>query len=196
MSDERELQWAPIPPKPSNRRRIWLIVGLVVATVLVVGVLLFLLIPRGESSGPGATASPSSSPSGSPSPSTSSAPPAEPEPPTTPVETPPAAADPTVEAFRGEVQVWLDNSLEGLDIVGETSGQETLSVIETLLADAQRLGERPAPSSIEGEWYAGVSSYVEELNALKSAASEGANTDSAVESARAAAQALRSLVGL
>ena len=193
MSEQQPaVQWAPIPPKPRNRGRVWLVVGLSVAALIIVGVLLFFLIPREDEQPvgrptPTASSSATQTPTLIPSPSSD---------PTAPAETPPPVADPTVETFRGEVQVWLDNSLIGLDIVGDTSGQEALSVIETLLADAQRLGERAAPSSIEGDWYAGVSSYVEELGALKSAAAERANTDSAAESARVAAQTLRKLVGL
>ena len=78
MTDEPQpdLRWAPLEPKPRNRGRVWLIVGLVVAALVIVGVLLFFLLPRGESPTPGASGSPSptASPSASPSMSPSASP--------------------------------------------------------------------------------------------------------------------------
>lgn len=207
MTDEPQpdLRWAPLEPKPSNRGRVWLIAGLVVAALVIVGVLLFFLLPRGESPTPGASGSPSpsASPSVSPSASPSSTqPPTEaPQPtsapePTTPITTPPPVADPSLDAFRGQVQGWLDDALTGLEIVNETSGQDALSVLDTLQADAQRLSGTVAPTSLASSWSDGVGSYAQKLEELRSAASSGASTGAAVAAARAAADELRALVGL
>jgi hypothetical protein len=207
MTDEPQpdLRWAPLEPKPSNRGRVWLIVGLVVAALVIVGVLLFFLLPRGESPAPGASgspspsASPSESPSTSPSPSPSTTPTdvpqqtAAPEP-TTPVTTPPPAADPSVDAFRGQVGGWLDDALTGLQIVSETSGQDSAAVIASLQADAQRLGETVPPGSIESAWSAAVDEYNQALSALSSDVAAG--TPATVDNARSAVNELRGIVGL
>lgn len=206
MTDEPQpdLRWAPLEPKPRNRGRVWLIVGLVVAALVIVGVLLFFLLPRGESPTPGASGSPSpsASPSASSSPSTSPSPTAtqtEVPPPTaapepsTPVTTPPPVADPSVDAFRGQVRGWLDDALTGLQIASETSGQDATAVIESLQADAQRLGEIAPPGSIESAWGAAVDDYNQKLSALRSEATAGTPS---VDSARAAVNELRAVVGL
>lgn len=205
MTDEPQpdLRWAPLEPKPRNRGRIWLIVGLVVAALVIVGVLLFFLLPRGESPTPGASGSPSpsASPSASPSVSPSSSPTqtevppptAAPEP-TTPITTPPPAADPSVDAFRGQVQGWLDDALTGLQIASETGGQDAASVIESLQADAQRLGETAPPASIESAWGAALNDYIQTLSALHSDVASGA--PATVDGARSAMNQLRGIVGL
>ncbi|MFJ4997524.1 hypothetical protein ACIP5T_05190 [Microbacterium sp. NPDC088619] len=208
MTDEPQpdLRWAPLEPKPRNRGRVWLIVGLVVAALVIVGVLLFVLLPRGESPTPGASgspspsasasasASPSSSPSPSPTPAQTETPPptAAPEP-STPVTTPPPVADPSVDAFREQVRGWLDDALTGLQIASETSGQDATAVIESLQADAQRLGEIAPPGSIESAWGAAVDDYNQKLSALRSEATAGTPS---VDSARAAVNELRAVVGL
>ncbi len=197
-----ELRWAPLDPKPSNRGRVWLIVGLVVAALVIVGVLLFFLLPRGESPSPGASGSPSPSASASTSPSPSASPTqteapqptAEPEPTMTPITTPPPVADPSVDAFRGQVQGRLDDALTGLQIVSESSGPDATEVIASLQADAQRLGETAPPASIESAWSAAVNEYSQALSSLQSEASSGAPTS--VDRARSAVNELRGLVGL
>ncbi|MFJ2542207.1 hypothetical protein [Microbacterium sp. NPDC087589] len=207
MTDEPQpdLRWAPLEPKPRNRGRVWLIVGLVVAALVIVGVLLFFLLPRGESPAPGASGSPS--PSASPSVSPSASPSSTPTPtqtevppptvapvPTTPVTAPPPAADPSVDAFRGQVQGWLDDALTGLQIASGTSGQDATSVIESLQADAQRLGGTAPPGSIESAWGAAVNDYVQTLATLHSEVAAGA--PATVDSARSAVNELRGIVGL
>lgn len=194
MTDEQqpELRWAPTDPAPSNRWRIWLIVGLIVAGLVVVAVLVFLLLPRGESPAPGA--SPSASPTASSSPTASASP--EPEPSMTPVTTPPPPVDPTVEAFRGQVQANLDNALTGLDIVAESDGDTALAVLETLEDDAQRLSETPAPSSIADAWGDALGTYTQSLANLRDAVDAGGDRSGALEDARAAVEALREIVGL
>ncbi|MDN3443521.1 hypothetical protein [Microbacterium sp. APC 3901] len=205
MTDDTQpdLRWAPLEPKPSNRGRVWLIVGLVVAALVVVGVLLFFLLPRGESPAPGASGSPS--PSASPSASASASPSSSPTPtqtelpqptaapePTTPITTPPPATDPSVDAFRGQVQGWLDDALTGLQIVSETSGQDATAVIANLQADAQRLGETAPPASIESAWSAAVNDYNQKLSDLRADADSG----TAVDDARSAVNRLRDIIGL
>lgn len=206
MTDEPQpdLRWAPLEPKPRNRGRVWLIVGLVVAALVIVGVLLFFLLPRGESPTPGASgspspsaspsASPSMSPSASPTPTQTEVPQPTAEPEPTPITTPPPAADPSVDAFRGQVQGWLDDALTGLQIASETSGQDATSVIESLQADAQRLGETAAPASIDSAWGTAVNDYIQRLSALRSEVAAGG--PASVDSARSAVNELRGLVGL
>lgn len=212
MTDEPqpELRWAPLPPKPSNRGRIWLIVGLSIAALLVAAVLLLFLLPRGGAAMPGASGSPS--PSATPTPSATAsatptptptptetataAPTPEPTPTMTPITTPPPPADPSVGVFRDTVQGWLDDALTGLDIIGETSGQDALSVVDTLQNDAQRLSESPPPASIESEWHAEVATYAQALSDLRAAVSAGADASGQVSSALSAVDAVRGVVGL
>ncbi|CAH0129170.1 hypothetical protein SRABI76_00253 [Microbacterium oxydans] len=196
MSEQQpDVRWAPIPPKPSNRGRIWLIVGLSVLALVIVGALLFFLLPRGGTPDPGASESASASPSPSASATASPSATAAPEP-TGPVETPPPAADPSIEQFRGQVEVWLTSAPTGLDIVAETSGSEALGIMDTLQQDAQRLAESLAPSSISSEWYDSVSAYSKRLVELRAAVSQGSSTAAPIEAARSAVQELRRIAGL
>jgi hypothetical protein len=191
MSEQQpDVRWAPIPPKPNNRGRIWLIVGLSVLALVIVGALLFFLLPRGDAPEPGATASPTASATTAPPTE-----PAEPEP-SAPVETPPPAADPSIDQFRDQVSVWLASAPTGLDIVSETSGDEALGVVGTLQEDAQRLGEAPAPSSIVTAWSDAASAYAQSLVELRSAVGSGSGVQAAITSARSAAQNLAGIVGL
>ncbi len=191
MTDELqpELRWAPIEPKPRNRGRLWLIVSLSVLALLVVGVLLFFLLPRGETPTPGASASPSAT--STPMPSVSAAPV-----PTAPVETAPPAEDSTLPEFRARVGVWLDSALVGLDIISEENGSGVAPVLDTMDADAQRLAEALPPSSIADQWNTSSADYASRLSELRSAVSSGSGVDGAVDAARAAAHALRDVAGL
>ncbi|MFS0911378.1 hypothetical protein AB3M89_06270 [Microbacterium sp. 179-I 3D2 NHS] len=191
-----ELRWAPLPAPPKRTGRIWLIVGLSVAALAIVGVLLFLLIPRADSAGPEPSATPtrSATPSASPSPTPTPTSTAEPTP--EPVVTAPPAADPSVEVFRGKVQLWLDDAVRVLDLVADESGPDASPLIDTLRQDAQRLSDSVAPSSIEGAWRSGVAAYAQRLTDLASAASSGASLADAAAAARAEAANLRSIVGL
>lgn len=209
MSDQPqpELRWAPMEPKPSRAGRVWLIVGLVVAALLVAGVVLFFVLPRNETPQEEGTASPSPSASASASPTPTSSttptatPPSTPAPtseptsePTPPVETQPPVVDPSIGAFRDQVSGWLDDALTGLDIVSGTSGQDALSVIDTLQDDAQRLSEASPPSSIASQWNDGVAAYSQRLGELRAAVSGGSAPS--VDAARSAAESLRGVVGL
>ncbi|MFS2240944.1 hypothetical protein [Microbacterium sp. OR16] len=197
-----EYVWAYADEVP-KRGRTWLIVGLAVAAV-VIAALVFWLFLRPGAPLASATATPSATPSASVSPSASasatesatpSAAPSEaPEPSMTPVTTPPPPVDPSMDAFRGQVGGWLDDALTGLGIVEDSRGQEAVAVVDTLRADAQRLGERTAPSSIASDWQEGVRTYSERLSALRAAAAAG--TSVSVDASRSSVEALRELVGL
>lgn len=199
MSDEQpEVRWAPIEPKPKNRGRIWLIVGIGVAALAIVGALLFFLLPRGDAPEPGASGSPGPSSSPTPSDAATQIPgtPTSPEPSAAPEVTPPAPVDPTIDAFREQVSGWLTDAPRGLDIVAGASGDEALSVIDALQQDVQRLSDARPPSSIDPQWRKGVGDYALRLEELRSAVSSSSNTAGAVEAARTAVQNLRSVVGL
>lgn len=198
MTDEQqpELRWAPLPAPPKRTGRIWLIVGLSVAALAIVGVLLFLFLPRGEGPTPGASpsATPSASPSATPTPTPS--PSATPAPSQTPIVDPPPASDPTVEVFRGQVSGWLNDAPRGLDIITGANGPDALPVVETLQQDVQRLSDAQPPSSIADGWRDGLSVYSQRLTDLQSALTVGAAPAETIDAARAAVQDLRALVGL
>ena len=212
MTDEPqpELRWAPLPPKPSNRGRIWLIVGLSVAALLVAAVLLLFLLPRGgdpepsasgtpsPSASPTASATPTETPSATPSPTETATtePTPAPDPSMTPITTPPPQVDPSIGVFRDTVQGWLDDALTGLDIVAESSGQDAVDVVDTLQNDAQRLSEAVPPASIDSDWHATVGAYAQALSDLRSAVAAGGDASGATSSALSAADAVRDVVGL
>jgi len=191
MTDEQQpdAPWAPMEPQPSNRGRIALIVALIVAGLVVVGVLLFFLLPRGESPAPGASGTPSASPSATSTPDPSD------EPTTPPVTVAPEPITPSVETFRDQVGFWLEDAGRGLDIAAASSGQDAVQVVETLQEDAQRLSDTLPPSSIATEWRDGVADYAQTLADLKNAASSGSDTTTATDAARASLQVLTDLVG-
>ena len=172
----------------------WLIVGLSVAALAIVGILLFFLLPRDGgpepvgSTSPSPTATPSETPTATPAPTTT------PEP--TPITTAPPIGDPTIEVFRDKVSGWLNSADRGLDIVAGASGQDALPVVDSLQEDAQRLGDALPPSSIQDSWRSGVETYAQRLTALRAAVEDGSGASAAIDSARAAAADLRSLVGL
>lgn len=194
MTDEQqpELRWAPLPPKPRNRGRIWLIVGIVIAALVLVAVLLFLFLPRGQSPDPVASPSASATPTASPTPT--STPTAEPTEPPVQTEAPPVV-DPSVEAFRTQVAPRLQDAATGLDLVANATGQDAVSIVDQLQFDLQSLADTPAPSSIRTQWDDGLSSYSQQLTDLRSALSAGSSTAAALEGARTALQTLDDLVG-
>lgn len=191
-----DVRWAPLEPAPKNTGRIWLIVGLAVAALVIVGILLFVFLPRGDAPEPGASGSPSPSASASaspiPTPSTSTSP----EPSETAIVTPPPVADPSMEAFRGNVGGWLNSAPRGLDIIQNNPGPDALPVVDSLQQDAQRLSDARPPSSIGQEWSDGVSAYAQRLIELRGALTDESGVPEAVDAARAAVQSLRTLVGL
>lgn len=192
MTDEQQpdLRWAPLPPKPSNRGRIWLIVGIVIAVLAIVGVLLFLFLPRGAAPEPVASPTASATPSASPTPTQT----AEPTEPPVQTEAPPVV-DPSVEAFRTQVAPRLQDAATGLDLVANATGQDAMSIIDQLQFDLQSLADTPAPSSIRTQWDDGLSGYSQQLTDLRSALSAGSSTAAALDGARTALQNLDDLVG-
>ncbi|WP_246878278.1 hypothetical protein [Microbacterium sp. BLY] len=193
-----ELRWAPLPAAPKRTGRIWLIVGLAVAGLAIVGVLLFFLLPRDSGPTPGESASPSptSSPSETPAPTPTTAPTESASPAPTPITTAPPVGDPTMDVFRDKVSGWLTSADRGLDIIAGASGQDALPVVDSLQQDAQRLGDALPPSSIQEAWRSGVETYTQRLSALRTAIENGAAVAGAVDAARTAAAQLKGLVGL
>jgi hypothetical protein len=197
MSDEQqpELRWAPIPPKPSRAKRVWLVAGIVLAALIIAIIVFIALLPHREepdadgtaSPSPSATASPSSAPTASPTPT---------DEPTAPVISEPPVADPDLGAFRNQVSVWLESAPTGLDIVSRSSGQDALQVIDTLQEDAQRLSDAQPPSSILEQWHSGVGAYADSLSALRTAVSSGSGLQDALDEARTDVQNLNTIVGL
>jgi len=187
MSEQTpELRWAPIEPKPKSKGRIWLIVGLVIAGLVIIGALLFFLLPRDGAPAPGTSGSPR------PTGTASSSPSQEP----TPQVTPPAPVDPTADAFREQVSGWLSDAPRGLDIVTEANPDDALAVVDSLEQDARRLSDAQPPSSIEQKWRDGVTAYSQRLSELRAAILAESETADAVDAARTAVQELQDLVGL
>lgn len=181
-----ELRWAPIEPKPKNTGRVWLIIGIVVAALAIVGALLFFLLPRGEEPAPGASGSPS--PTGTLDPSPTETP--------TPQVTPPAPVDPTVDVFREQVGGWLTDAPRGLEIIAGATGDDALAVMDSLEQDARRLSDAQPPSSIAQQWRDGVDAYSKRLAELHAAITDGSDTAASIDAARAAVTDLQTLVGL
>jgi hypothetical protein len=193
MTDEPqpELRWAPLEPKPRNRGRVWLIIGLSVLALLVVAALLFFLLPRDGTPAPDASTSPTATTT--PTQTPSALPSASPDP-TAPVDTPPPVEDPSLPAFRDRVGVWLESAPVGLDIVSEGEG-DLESVLNAMQEDAQRLAESLPPSSIAQEWSTTTSEYLSRLDSLRSAVTSGSGVDGAVDAARTTANDLRRIAG-
>lgn len=173
-----ELRWAPIEPKPKNTGRIWLIVGLVIAGLAIIGALLFFLLPRGE--GPGGNDSPGAAGSASP----------------TPQLTAPAPVDPTAEVFREQVGGWLMDAPRGLDIIAETNSDDAIAVLDSLEQDARRMSDALPPSAIAQQWRDGVAAYSTRISELRAAVEANSGAAEELGSARDAVQELQSLVGL
>lgn len=189
MSDEQQpdLQWGPLEQKPQRRGRVWVIVGLVVAALVIVGVLLFFLLPRGESPTGGSTPSTSAD-------EATAAPSDEPTEP--PVTTAPDPQEPNVDEFRAQVETWLSDAARGIDIVADSTGEDALSAVGILQEDALRLSAVLPPWSIADEWREGVSAYSASLDDLKNALSQGSDSSAPLESARGEVVALSDLVGI
>lgn len=194
MSDQQpELRWAPLPPQPKRRGRVWVIVGLSVLAVALVAALLFFLFPRG-SEAPSPT--PSATTSVSPSPSASPTPTSVPTPSQTPLVTAPPVADPDLGTFRSLTQPRLDDAVTGLGFLPDMSGPDAAQVVDQLQQDAEVFASNVAPSSIAEDWSAAVGDYAQKLSALRGAYDSGSSATEALNAASSALQTMRSLVGL
>lgn len=175
-----EVRWAPLPPAPKRTGRVWLIVGLSVAALAVIALVLFFAVFRGGMPSPGASGTPPVGSSQEPTPMTSA----------------PPVDDPTLEVFRDKVSGWLSAVEPGLDIVTGASTEDAIPVVDSLIDDAQRLGDALPPSSIQDPWRSGVETYAQRLAALRAAIESGSGVSGAIADARSAAADLRGLVGL
>jgi hypothetical protein len=197
MSDtpQPELRWAPIPPKPKNRARIWIIIGSVILAVAIVAALLWFFLLRGNTPGGSPTPDPSSSQTASPTPSNEPSPGAS-ETPSQDPGTPPVIPAPELDAFVTQVQPRLDDGIRGLDMLAQLSGQDAVGVVDQLQQDAQRLAETTPPEAITDRWYSELAEYAGALDSLRAAAEEDEPLADAASIARAQLQDVRSLVGL
>lgn len=191
-----ELRWAPIPPKPKNRGRVWLIVLAGVLAVAIVAALLWFLVVRGgapivpPSPTPTATPTATTTPTAEPTPGETTTPSQ------TPQTTPPPVPDPDLGTFAAQVQPRLDDAVRGLGMVEGATGPDAVEVVDQLQQDAERFTETAAPRSISDAWYPGVTDYMRSLSSLRTAADAGNNTADALATARQNLQSLRGLVGL
>lgn len=190
MSDEQpRAEWIFPEEKKSNAGRVWLIIGLSIAALIIVAVVLFFIIPRGTTPDP----EPSASPTATPSPSASET--TEPEPSPTPVTTPPPVPDPDLDTFAAEVQPRLDDATRGLDLVANNLDVGA-QIVESLQQDAEILSGAAAPSSIADVWSTAVADYASKLSALHAAIDDGSEPQAALDAARSSLSALRGVVGL
>ncbi|CAH0133946.1 hypothetical protein [Microbacterium sp. Bi121] len=194
MSDgQPRAEWIFPEEKKSNKGRIWLIVGLSVLALAIVGTLLFFLLPRdGE---PTPSPSPSASSSATASPSPTSAPTPTSTPTSEPVPTQPPAADPDMDTFVGKVQPRLDDGVRGLQLVQDNMDLGA-QIVDSLQNDAAVLSDTPAPSSLAADWSDAVSQYASRLGDLRAAYDNGSDPQAPLDAASAALQKVRALVGL
>jgi hypothetical protein len=192
MSDAEQprAEWVFIEQKKSNKGRIWLIIGLSVLVVAIVGALLFFLLPRGGAPVP--TPSPSASESATVTPST--APSATPEP-SEPPATQPPAPDPDNDEFTAQVKPRLDDAVRGLQLVRDNVDLGA-QIVDSLQNDAAALSDTPAPSSIASDWSDAVSEYASQLDELRAAYDNGSDPQESLTTAETALTNLRSLAGL
>lgn len=204
MSDEQPRpEWIFPEEKKSNTGRIWLIVGLSVLALLIVGALLFFLLPRGDAAepAPSPSASASDRPTKTPSPTASPTPTLTPtapptvEPTNEPVPTQPPPADPDLETFVGQVQARLDDGVRGLQLVTDNMDLGA-QIVDSLQNDAAVLSDSPAPSSIASDWSSAVAEYGSRLADLRAAYDGGADPSGPLDAARSALAQVRAVVGL
>lgn len=191
MSDERTPgpEWIFAEQKSRDKGKIWSIVGIVVFGLLIVGALLFFLIPRGEDSSPSATPTGAATSSPTPGSSTSTDPADEPD------STQPPVPDPDLETFTAQVQPRLDDAVHGLDLVTNNLDLGA-QIVDSLQQDATILSDTPAPSSIADDWSAAVSKYAAKLAELRATYDDDSDPQPALDAATAALQKVRALVGL
>ena len=197
MSDEQQprAEWIFPEQKKKHPGRVWLIVGLAVAAVIIVGVLLFFLIPRDQTPAPATSESPSPSATSSPTPSASPSDTTEPEPSITPNPSPQPDSDPDLETFTAEVQPRLDDAVRGLDLVQDNQDVGA-QIVDSLQQDAEILSGSAAPNALTDDWNAALADYTGALNGLRDALDDGSDPQGAIDESRASLNTLRELVGI
>ncbi|GAA3927168.1 hypothetical protein [Microbacterium soli] len=199
MSEQQpEYIWVHPPERP-RRGRVWVVVGLVVAAVVIAAAVFWLFLRPGTGEAepePTASASPSVSatptttktPSPSPDPSASSAP-------EDPATEPPAPQDPSLAVFRDKVSPVLGDAARGLQIADGSDPQQAAETIGLLQEDAGRLADTIAPDSIAADWRSALDGYVSALQKLRTAYEQGGSADGESAAARRALDRLSSLIG-
>lgn len=192
MSDEQQprAQWIFSEQKKSNKRRTWLIVGLSVLVVAIIGIVLLIVIPRNDEAAPHTSES-----TPPPTPSMTSTTEPEPDPSLTPMTTPPPAPDPDLSTFTIQVQPRLDDAVRGLNLLADNMDVGA-QIIDSLQQDAEVLSDSMAPRSISDDWSAKVGEYSGRLGELRSTIDGGDGSYSALNAATVSLHELRLLVGL
>lgn len=193
MSDEQgRPEWVFAEQKKrTDKGQIWLIVGLVVFALLLIGALLFFLIPRDDE--PGSAPAPTETAESTQSPPSTSSPSAEP---TEGAQTdPPPVPEPDLETFKAQVQPRLDDATRGLDLVAQNLDLGA-QIVESLQNDANILSDTPAPSSIAEGWSTAVAEYASKLAEVRATYDDGSDPQPALDAASTALQEVRALVGL
>lgn len=192
---QQEHLWAPTPER-RTRGRVWLIVGLIVAALLIVGAVLWLFLrPDAPDAGPAATSSPSASASPSESATPSASPSSDGQPSSPPVQTaPPAPKDPSIATFRDKVSPVLDDGHRGLQIAAESDPQQAAQNVGFLQDDAARLSDAVPPSSIAAQWRRALQDYATALDDLRTAYEASGPGDAELAAATKALDALDALL--
>ncbi|MGO1266979.1 MAG: hypothetical protein ACTMIY_10140, partial [Microbacterium gubbeenense] len=178
MSDEQQPgpEWIFAQQKRRDKAQIWWIIGFVVFALLIIGALLFFLIPRGAEPGPTPSPSPTRTATPSPTPTSSSTPTPTTPPTATPTDEPaptqPPVPDPDLETFAAQVQPRLDDAVHGLDLVTQNLDLGA-QIVDSLQQDATLLSDAEAPSSIADDWYSAVNQYASKLAELRATYDNG-----------------------
>jgi cytoskeletal protein RodZ len=192
MSDEQQprAEWIFPAEKKRNRGRMWLIIGIVIAGLIIAAVVAFFLIVRGGAATP--TARPTTTDSSVPTPPSSTTPTE--TSPTDPAPTPPPAPSPDIETFTAQVQPRLDDAVRGLQLVRDNLDLGA-QIVDSLQNDAATLSDTPAPESVAAEWTDAVAQYMTRLNELRSAYDDGSDPQAPLSAAEAALTRVRAVVG-
>lgn len=195
-----DVQWV-FPPEKNRAGRVWLIVGLVAAVLLIAGALAFFLIPRDGAPTPGSSSSPSPSasatrtPTPTPTRTPTPVPTVSPAPlPSAPVTEPPAPVEPGTGEFGAAVAGRLADASIGLDLIA--NGADALPIIDQLELDAQQLADTVAPAALDAQWRESVNAYASSLRALRDVVNASEDVSSAVSTAAANVQQLKAIAGV
>lgn len=183
-------------PQPA---RVWLIVAIVTAVVIVAALLVFHSLSHEPAPVPGASASPSprsgSTPTSTPTPTASPSGAPEPTPSSSPDTTPPPAPDPDLESFTAQVRPRLDDAVRGLDLI-QSNMDVGAQIVDSLQKDAEVLSDSPAPSALSAEWGTAVTRYASTLADLRAAFDDGSDPQNPLSASHDSLSRLRAVVGL